>query len=127
MADKARELGNDLFKAGQFSDAIKHYNEAIKRNDLDAKNYSNRAACYMKLMAFPEAERDCETAIRIDPKFLKAYVRKAAIMYGKREYMQSIDICNETKEMDTEGKHTAELDGQVSNFINHRSQDVITH
>jgi len=114
LSDEARERGNVLFKQQLFADAVKEYTESIKRNDADPRNYSNRAACYNKLMALPEAEKDCDKAIELDPKFVKAYIRKAAILFAKREFTKAMDVCNEAKSIDTEGKHTAELDGQIT-------------
>lgn len=65
----AREEGNAQFKAGDFAAAVKSYTESIKRDPNDPKAYNNRAAAYTKLVALPEALKDADEAIRVDPTF----------------------------------------------------------
>lgn len=67
----AREDGNVKFKAGDFAGAVKDYTESIKRDPSDARSYNNRAAAYMKLVAFPESLKDANEAIKVDPNFGK--------------------------------------------------------
>jgi stress-induced-phosphoprotein 1 len=114
LSDEAREKGNEFFKLQQYAESVKFYADAIKRNPSDARNYSNRAASLTKLMALPEAEKDCNEAIKLDPKFVKAYIRKAAIQFAKREYQKCMDTCTLALEQDVEKKHVNEIQGQVS-------------
>merc|ERR1719300_2170718 len=80
ISEQEKQAGNELFKKGDFGGAVKRYSEAIKRNPSDAKIYSNRAACYTKLMSFDLALADCEKAITLEPTFIKAYLRKEKVL-----------------------------------------------
>ncbi|CAG8708175.1 29775_t:CDS:2, partial [Racocetra persica] len=113
LSEKAREAGNELFKKNDFAGAVQQYTEAIKRNENDPKSYSNRAACYTKLMAFQEALKDCETCISLDPTFVKAYIRKAAVEFLKKDYSKCLETCKTALSYDTEKKHTSEIQGHM--------------
>jgi len=112
-ADEARNQGNTLFKEGKYSEAVKFYTEAIKRNEDDPRNWNNRATCYIKLMAISEAEKDADECIKRDPNFLKAYIRKAQVFLAKRETSKAIDMLNFVREKDTDKKLEAEVQQQM--------------
>ncbi|KAJ2709797.1 Hsp90 cochaperone [Coemansia spiralis] len=108
-AEEARERGNALFKGGKFAEAQAEYSEAIKRNPGDVRNYSNRAACLTKLIAIPDALKDCEMCIKLDPTFVKAYIRKCNALFLKRDYAEALDALEEAKTQDKDKKNTAEI------------------
>ncbi|XP_017775399.1 PREDICTED: stress-induced-phosphoprotein 1 [Nicrophorus vespilloides] len=89
-SEEEKELGNELFKKGDYAGAVKHYSEAIKRNPIDAKIYSNRAACYTKLAAFDLGLKDCDECVRLDPKFIKGWIRKGHILQGMQQSTKAI-------------------------------------
>jgi len=104
-AEREKHLGNEAYKACTFPIAMKHYNEAIKRNPEDPKIFRNRAACYSKLMEFHLALKDCDEAIRLDPSFVKAYVQKGSILIVLKEpskamaaYAKAIELDNNCQE-----------------------------
>ncbi|KAH9991493.1 activator of Hsp70 and Hsp90 chaperone [Russula vinacea] len=96
----AREEGNRLFKEGDFAGAVKSYTESIKRDPSDARGYNNRALAYTKLVALPEALKDAEEAIRVDPAFVKAHIRKASVLFALREYTKALDALEVAREHD---------------------------
>ncbi|KAF8803740.1 activator of Hsp70 and Hsp90 chaperone [Phlegmacium glaucopus] len=108
----AREDGNVKFKAGDFAGAVKDYTESIKRDPSDARGYNNRAAAYMKLVAFPEALKDANEAIKVDPKFVKAYIRKSNILFTMRDYTKAIEAIQEASDHDVDRQHTKEISQQ---------------
>ena len=91
IAEEVNTKANDLYKAGKYPDALIEYNESIKRNPNSSKFYSNRAACYIKLMEFGSASNDCDKALELDPKFLRAIQRKATCQLMMKQYHKAID------------------------------------
>ena len=70
-------LGNDCFAAKRFTEAIQHYDEAIKLDASNATLYSNKSACYASLGQWEEALREAKICLSKDNNFIKAYGRLA--------------------------------------------------
>lgn len=109
VADEEREKGNQFFKEQKYPDAIKHYNESLKRNPNNPLAYSNRAACYTKLGALPEGLKDAEKCIELDPTFAKGYTRKGAVQFFMKEYEKALETYQEGLKHDP--KNPELLDG----------------
>ncbi|CAN4106401.1 unnamed protein product [Withania somnifera] len=73
----ARTKGNELFKAGRYTDASAAYGEGLDHDPHNSVLLCNRAACRSKLGQFEKALEDCNTALTIRPSFTKARLRKA--------------------------------------------------
>ncbi|KAF8729884.1 hypothetical protein HU200_017345 [Digitaria exilis] len=71
-----KEKGNSAFKGKQWSKAVEFYSEAISLSDANATYYCNRAAAYLELGRFKQAEADCDRALLLDRKNVKAYLRR---------------------------------------------------
>jgi len=106
-----KEKGNELFKQSKYVDALAEYSEAIRRDPLNPSLYSNRAACFSKLMDWQRGLEDCETALKMDPKFVKVYIRKGKIQHFLKQYHKALETYNKGLELDPssdellEGKH----------------------
>lgn len=74
----ARAQGNDLFKAGKFAEASVAYGEGLKYEPSNPVLYCNRAACWSKLGRWAKAVEDCNEALRVQPNYTKALLRRAA-------------------------------------------------
>lgn len=103
-----KNLGNEAFKKGQFPEAVKFYNDCLLRKDdtveANAKPlaiiYSNRAACYTKLMEFNLAVSDCDKANKLDSTYLKAYLRKGTALEGLKKTSDAKSVFQKAMEID---------------------------
>ncbi|KAK9713989.1 hypothetical protein RND81_06G063700 [Saponaria officinalis] len=90
-AEIAKEKGNQAFKDKQWQKAIGFYSEAIKFNGNNATYYSNRAAAYLELGSFVQAEADCTKAINFDRKNVKAFLRRGTAREMLGYYKEAIE------------------------------------
>ncbi|XP_059055455.1 stress-induced-phosphoprotein 1 [Achroia grisella] len=123
-AEQEKELGNDYFKKGDYSTAMKHYSEAIKRNPDDPKLYSNRAACYTKLAAFDLGLKDCEQCCKLDPKFIKGWIRKGKILQGMQQPSKALSAYQKALELDPSNAEALEGYRACSTQLNSNPEEV---
>ncbi|XP_069710534.1 sperm-associated antigen 1 [Phaenicophaeus curvirostris] len=97
IAAKLKSEGNELFKSGQFGEAVLKYSEAIEcvigvgeqsPDDLSIL-YSNRAACYLKEGNCSDCIQDCNRALELQPFSLKPLLRRAVANESMERYRQA--------------------------------------
>lgn len=125
-AEEARLEGKEYFTKGDWPNAVKSYTEMIKRSPEDARGYSNRAAALAKLLSFPDAIQDCNLAIEKDPKFVRAYIRKANCQLMMKEYSKAMETLTEVRKIDLEigGKSIHEIDEMLNKITFQRFQAI---
>ena len=64
-AKQLKEEGNQLFKEGKHEEALSCYTKALSLDTSGASERNvylkNRAACYLKLGRYSDAQKDCTT------------------------------------------------------------------
>uniref|UniRef100_A0A8C3B8Y9 Sperm associated antigen 1 n=1 Tax=Cairina moschata TaxID=8855 RepID=A0A8C3B8Y9_CAIMO len=96
-AAELKREGNELFKGGQFAEAVLRYSEAIEHvvglgeqipDDLSIL-YSNRAACYLKEGNCSDCIQDCNRALELQAFSLKPLLRRAMAYESMERYRQA--------------------------------------
>lgn len=63
-AEEEKAKGNAAFKAGNFDEALEHYNKAIEIDEFNVTYYNNKASVLNKQGKYEEAIKLCEDAIQ---------------------------------------------------------------
>jgi stress-induced-phosphoprotein 1 len=91
LALEAKERGNTAFREGKYGDAIKEYEEAVKRDPNSAPLRNNLAAALLKVTDFNGAKNQVEKSLELDDKYVKAWAKKGDIEFFMKEYHKALD------------------------------------
>jgi stress-induced-phosphoprotein 1 len=118
----AKAEGNRLFKENKFPEAIKQYEEAIKRAPRDPLLYTNLASALGKLLEFPSAIAQCKKALEIDPKCFKAHLKKGHFEFYAKDYKNALDSYNAARAIEPENEEVVESLTRLMAAIQERNQ-----
>ncbi|KAJ3829954.1 phosphoprotein phosphatase [Lentinula raphanica] len=89
-AAKLKAQANQAFTSHDFTNAARLYSEAIEKNPNEPTLWCNRAYARMKLEEFGYAISDASQAIKLDPKYAKAYYRRGTCYLQTLNHQKSI-------------------------------------
>eukprot|EP01117_Protostelium_nocturnum_P004916 TRINITY_DN1780_c0_g1_i1.p1 TRINITY_DN1780_c0_g1~~TRINITY_DN1780_c0_g1_i1.p1 ORF type:complete len:305 (+),score=71.70 TRINITY_DN1780_c0_g1_i1:185-1099(+) len=111
-ANEEKQTGNNHYLKGEYADAIKHYTNAIEESP-SAILFGNRATAFFKINQWKMSLYDCDKAIKMDPTYVKAYLRKGYCLEQMREYSEAYKTLNEVKRLDKSGALREETDQAI--------------
>ncbi|XP_033121023.1 stress-induced-phosphoprotein 1-like [Anneissia japonica] len=119
-----KNKGNEFYQKADFPNALKCYDEAIKRNPDDAKIYSNRAATYNKLLEFNRAVKDADECIRLDPQFIKGYIHKGRNLMAMKQWAQAQSALQKGLDVDSSNQEAMNMLITCRQEINKNPEEV---
>ena len=93
LAEAARNEEMFISKGGRFVEAVAAYTETIRRDEKDPRAYSNRTRLLFEIGCHPGKFKGLRPCHPIDANFIRAYIRKAALQYAKRDYSECLETC----------------------------------
>merc|ERR1712038_1734500 len=118
-AEEAKQNGNTHFRNKEYGKAVEAYEEAVKRAPKNATIRNNLAAALCKIMDFNGAKREIEVALDLDPKYVKAWARKADIEVLMKESHKAMESYKKGLELDPSNAVCKEGLRKVTAMINY--------
>lgn len=123
-AEEAKQLGNNHFRNKDYAKAVEAYEDAVKRAPKNATIRNNLAAALCKIMDFNGAKREIEVALDVDPKYVKAWSRKADIEVLMKEYHKALESYKKGLEIEPDNAVCKEGLRKVTTMINYGSASM---
>lgn len=107
-SDALKAQGNDAYGCGDYEEALEMYTQALAIDPLNVPAYSNRALVHSKLGNDAQGIEDCLSGLKIDPKFVKFYIR-LGMFYKKTDRARAHGYFLQGLEIDPENEHLQKL------------------
>jgi tetratricopeptide (TPR) repeat protein len=91
LSEECREKGNACMKEEKYIEAMFHYTHGVKLEPNNAYLYSNRSLAFLRMQQYHHALNDAKTAIKLMPKWVKGYYRKAEIECAAEHYKEAVE------------------------------------
>ena len=116
-AEEAKQRGNAHFRATNWAAAVKEYEEAVKRAPKNATIRNNLAAALCKVGDFNGAKRQIDVALELDPKYVKAWVRKGDIEFLMKDNHKAMESYKKGLDLEPDNKACIEGLRKVSSIV----------
>ncbi|KAG0024098.1 hypothetical protein BGZ81_007828 [Podila clonocystis] len=113
-AEQIKTQANQEYKAGNYAAAVDLYSQSIKLEPSNATYYGNRSAALMMVKKYNDASKDCQTAVRLDPGFVKGYLRGAKCQLQLGNVSESIRLYTKVLELEPGNAQAAKEKAQVA-------------
>lgn len=107
-AAEFKEKGNKALAAGKEKEAVEHYSAAIALDPTNHVFFSNRSAAYCKLQHYEKALDDANECVKINPKWPKAYSRKASALEFMGRFSDAAEAYGEGLKIDPDNEQFKE-------------------
>ena len=123
-AEEAKQRGNEHFRNKNWPEAVKEYEEAVKRAPNNAPIRNNLSAALCKIMDFNGATTHIKKAIELDPKYVKAWARKGDIEVLMKENHKALESYKTGLELDSTNTACKEGLRKVTAMINYGASQM---
>ncbi|PVD35009.1 hypothetical protein C0Q70_06290 [Pomacea canaliculata] len=93
---------NEEYISENYQHAVELYTKALAEDCNNDDVLVNRAQAYLKLNRFQEAVADCDKAVQLNCKNVKAYLRKGCAFFHLGDYKKALNTFKEGSEIEGE-------------------------
>ncbi|KAF9981247.1 hypothetical protein BGZ65_004160 [Modicella reniformis] len=128
-----KQEGNNLLKEQKFKMAASKYTDAITLPGLPDGDlsvlHSNRSFCYLKLDKYAQALEDAKLSKRLNPEYLKAYIRLGKAYEALEKYDKAVKNFDKALSLDMNNEEIRQMrsDARRLKGLQERDNDESLH